>query len=91
MVPKRSDNEARLIQTVQRLGKIGIQRVPLFSGHFADERLQMFDEMEQVWNAKVRAPLVKALTITRDNVPNVPPDHADLFETTYRMRSNAAV
>jgi len=82
MMPERREIEALLTQTLHRLGQMGVKEVLLFSGHFADEQLQMIDEIAQVWNATVRLPLVKALAVNRANVPNFPPDHAGLFETT---------
>jgi creatinine amidohydrolase len=82
MMPERREIEALLTQTLHRLGQMGVKEVLLFSGHFADEQLQMIDEIAQVWNAKGSLPLVKAFAVNRANVPNFPPDHAGLFETT---------
>ncbi len=82
MMPERVEIEALLTQTVRRLGEMGVQEVLLFSGHFADEQLQMIDEMAQDWNAKCSLPMVKAFAVNRADVPSFPPDHAGLFETT---------
>ena len=82
MMPERAEIEALLRQTLHRLGQMGVQQVLLFSGHFADEQLDMIDAVAQEWNAPGRLPLVKSFAVNRANVPNFPPDHAGLFETT---------
>ena len=81
-MPERLEIEALLTQTLHRLGQMGVKDVLLFSGHFADEQLQMIDEIAQVWNALGDLPLVKAFAVNRADVPSFPPDHAGLFETT---------
>jgi creatinine amidohydrolase len=82
MMPERMEIEALLTQTLRRLGQMGVDEVMLFSGHFADEQLQMIDEMATDWNAQGSPPLVKAFAVNRPDVPGFPPDHAGLFETT---------
>jgi len=82
MMPERREIEALLTQTLHRLAQMDVKEVLLFSGHFADEQLQMIDEMAQEWNAKGSLPLVKAFAVNRANVPSFPPDHAGSFETT---------
>lgn len=82
MMPERVEIEAMLTQTLRRLGQMGVQEVMLFSGHFADEQLQMIDDMARDWNAQSHLPLVKAFAVNRTDVPGFPPDHAGLFETT---------
>lgn len=82
MMPERVEIEAMLTQTLRRLSQMGVQEVMLFSGHFADEQLQMIDELAEGWNATGHFPLVKAFAVNRVDVPSFPPDHAGLFETT---------
>ena len=82
MMPERVEIEAMLTQTLRRLGQMGVQEVTLFSGHFADEQLQMIDEMADGWNAQGGLPLVKAFAVNRTHLTGFPPDHAGLFETT---------
>jgi creatinine amidohydrolase len=82
MMPERVEIEALLTQTLRRLGQMGVAEVMLFSGHFADEQLQMIDELADGWNAIGSLPTVMAFAVNRTNVPDLPPDHAGLFETT---------
>jgi creatinine amidohydrolase len=82
MMPDRVEIEALLTRTVQRLGQLGVAEVVLFSGHFADEQLQMIDAFAEGWNAQGILPRIKAFAVNRANVPGLPPDHAGLFETT---------
>jgi creatinine amidohydrolase len=82
MMPERTELEALLNQTLLRLGQLGVAAVIIFSGHFADEQLQMIDELAAAWNAKGGLPGVKSFAVNRTDVPGFPPDHAGLFETT---------
>jgi creatinine amidohydrolase len=82
MMPERVEIEAVLTQTLRRLGQLGVQEVVIFSGHFADDQLQMIDAMAEGWNATGHPPKVKAFAVNRADVPEFPPDHAGLFETT---------
>jgi creatinine amidohydrolase len=82
MMPERVEIEAMLTQTLRRLGQMGVQDVLIFSGHFADEQLQMIDAMVESWNATGHLPQVKGFAVNRADVPKLPPDHAGLFETT---------
>lgn len=82
MMPDRVEIEALLTRTLQRLGQMGVAEVMLFSGHFADEQLQMIDELAVGWNSAGSKPKVTAFAVNRASVPSLPPDHAGLFETT---------
>lgn len=82
MMPDAAEIEALLTRTLQRLGHMGVKEVMLFSGHFADEQLQMIDALAGSWNTQGTRPKVTAFAVNRANVPGVPPDHAGLFETT---------
>jgi creatinine amidohydrolase len=82
MMPDRVEIEALLTQTLRRLGDMNVREVMLFSGHFADEQLQMIDALAEGWNAPGALPKVTAFAVHRAEVPGLPPDHAGLFETT---------
>lgn len=82
MMPGRAELEALLTLTLKRLGQMGVAEVILFSGHFADEQLQMIDDLAGGWNAKGQRPRVQAFAVNRTDAPGFPPDHAGLFETT---------
>jgi creatinine amidohydrolase len=82
MMPDRSEIEALLTLTLKRLGQMGVAEVILFSGHFADEQLQMIDALAEGWNAQGHPTHVKAFAVNRTDAPGLPPDHAGLFETT---------
>ena len=82
MMPGRRELEALLTQTLCRLGDLGVARVVLFSGHFADEQLAMIDDLAAGWNAGGQNPHVTAFAVNRADVPGFAPDHAGLFETT---------
>ncbi len=82
MMPDRMEIESLLMQTLKRLGQMGVAEVVLFSGHFAGEQLQMIDELSAAWNALSALPRVKAFAVNRTDARGFPPDHAGLFETT---------
>lgn len=82
MMPGPAEIEALLTFTLRRLCDLGVARVVLFSGHFADTQLAMIDRIASDWNRQRGAPEVIALSVNRAPVPGLPPDHAGLFETT---------
>lgn len=82
MMPGRTELEAMLTLTLQRLGQMGVAKVVLCSGHFADEQLAMIDDLAAGWNSAGVLPHVVAFAVNRSAVPGLPPDHAGLFETT---------
>ncbi len=82
MMAERAEIEAMLDQTLRRLGQMGVQQVMVLSGHFADEQLQMIDNLTTRWNDAGAIPEVSAYAVNRAEVPGLPPDHAGLFETT---------
>ena len=82
MMPDATEIETLLTFTLRRLARLGVARAVLFSGHFADEQLAMIDRIATTWNAAGQAPIVRALSVNRAPVPDLPPDHAGLFETT---------
>lgn len=82
MMPTGAEIAALLRFTLQRLARLGVAEVVLFSGHFANEQLALIDTLAADWNAQGHAPRVHALSVNRAGIPGFPPDHAGLFETT---------
>lgn len=82
MMPTASEIEAMIRRSLHRLSALGLADVVLFSGHFSDEQLAMIDRIAADWNARDRAPRVRALAVNRAGIPGFAPDHAGLFETT---------
>lgn len=82
MMPTGTEIEAILTFTLRRLSDLSVAQAVLFSGHFADEQLAMIDRLAATWNAKGRMPHVRALAVNQASIPDFPPDHAGLFETT---------
>lgn len=82
MMPDAAEIEALLRFTLRRLSDLGVQKAVLFSGHFADNQLEMIDRIAATWNATEAKPHVIALSVNRASVPDLAPDHAGLFETT---------
>jgi creatinine amidohydrolase len=67
---------------LNRLEEFGVQRAILFTGHFADEQLDVIDRVAQAWSVRERAMEVLALGVNRCPVTAIPPDHAGVFETS---------
>jgi creatinine amidohydrolase len=82
MMPGRAEIEALLTLTFRRLADMGVAQIVLFPGHFAVEQLQMIDDLAANWNKAGVLPHVTAFAVNRADVPDLPPDHAGLFETT---------
>ena len=82
MMPTATEIEAILTFTLRRLSDLGVAKAVLFAGHFADEQLAMINRIEADWNAPGRVPQVRALSVNQADIPDFPPDHAGLFETT---------
>lgn len=82
MMRDRTEIQALLEHTLRRLASMRVERVVLFSGHFADGQLAMIDDIAATWNKANSAPQVLALAVNQVDVSGFPPDHAGLFETT---------
>lgn len=82
MMPSSNEIEAILDLTLRRLSDLGVQRCVLFSGHFADEQIDMIDRLAESWNAGGLAPRVTATSVNQCPTAGMPPDHAGEFETT---------
>ena len=73
---------ALLRQTLTRLQAFGVRQVILFTGHFADEQLEMIAGLASFWNAQNGPLRVLALGVNGNADAPLPPDHAGGFETT---------
>ncbi|MBN8630132.1 MAG: creatininase family protein [Rhodobacterales bacterium] len=82
MMPEAAEIEALLTFTLRRLRDLGVKRVILFSGHFADSQLEMIDRIATGWTRHNPGLSVEPLSVNRAQVAELPPDHAGLFETT---------
>jgi creatinine amidohydrolase len=67
---------------LSRLEEFGVQRAILFTGHFADEQLDVIDRVALAWSVRERAMDVVPLGVNRCPVAAIPPDHAGIFETS---------
>jgi creatinine amidohydrolase len=82
MMPDADEIAVLLTFTLRRLTAMGVDRVVLFSGHFADGQIAMINRIAEDWNAKGAPTQVIALAVNQAAIPGFPPDHAGLFETT---------
>jgi creatinine amidohydrolase len=71
--------EALLRKTFERLADMNVERVVLFSGHFADAQLEMIDRLAMEADASLT---ISATAVNRFDIAGYPPDHAGRFETT---------
>lgn len=70
-----------LRKTLNRLAELKVERIVLFSGHFADGQLDMIDQLKDEFE-NLGPMKVVATAVNRFNIPDFPPDHAGRFETT---------
>ncbi len=83
MMPGTDALEAVLDHTLSRLADMKVETAVLFSGHFADEQLEMIDRMAKAWATGKQHPMkVRAEAVNRFDIADFPPDHAGRFETT---------
>jgi creatinine amidohydrolase len=73
---------ALLGTAMARLQAFGVRRLVLFTGHFADEQIQMIQRLAHDWNAADNTMKVLALAINQAQASPIAPDHAGIFETT---------
>ena len=73
--------ESLLAETLRRLDELGVQRVVLLSGHFADEQGDLIARVADAWNASGASSRVVARTLGQAPHPPVAPDHAAQFES----------
>jgi creatinine amidohydrolase len=80
MLQKPTAIAAQLSFTIAKLKSFGFKLIVLFSGHFADEQLNMIDELAaQQSNASAT---IFATAVNRMEGLAFKPDHAGIFETT---------
>ena len=82
MMPNAAELSALLWQTLTRLQAFAVRQVVLFTGHFADEQLDMIAKLTFDWNAQSGPLHVLALGMNGNASAPLPPDHAGRFETT---------
>jgi creatinine amidohydrolase len=80
--PEPSEIEALLNFTLLRLEALDLRLAVIFSGHFADNQLEMVDGIASTWNAKANGLKVFATAVNRIKGLSLGPDHAGIFETT---------
>lgn len=81
MMPEADQIRALLEHALFRLEQFGVRRAVLFTGHFADEQLQMIADIAAAWNRRGSAMTVIARGINMVEGGAVAPDHAGVFET----------
>ena len=81
MMSGAAEIEAMLTRTATRLHAMEIERLVIFSGHFADEQLEMIDRFSEDWNAVGAKPRVTPTAVNRCSGSGTDPDHAGAFET----------
>jgi creatinine amidohydrolase len=82
MMPKDREIAALIGRALQRLQEFGVRCAVLFTGHFADEQIEMIKDIAAKWNADEPAMKVLALAINGAEPSPIQPDHAGVFETT---------
>jgi creatinine amidohydrolase len=82
MMPDPSAIVAMVNAALARLAEFGVQRAVVFTGHFADEQLDMVDAIAADWNSRQSAMRVVGTGINRAEGLAIAPDHAGVFETT---------
>jgi creatinine amidohydrolase len=81
MMEGTAEIEAMLSRTAVRLKAMEVERLVIFSGHFAEEQLDMIDRFCEVWNAKGSQPRITATAVNRCSEAGIDADHAGAFET----------
>lgn len=73
--------EVLLDETLTRLSELGVRRVVVLSGHFADEQRALITRVADRWNAVESTLSIVARTLGEAPGPPVAPDHAGRFES----------
>jgi creatinine amidohydrolase len=73
---------AQLNHTLSRLQDFGVRVAVLFTGHFADEQLEMVRQLADTWNQAGHPMRVVAAAVNMVKDAPIAPDHAGVFETT---------
>lgn len=82
MMPNAAELSALLWQTLTRFQVFGVRQAVLFTGHFADEQLDMLAKLAFDWNEQCGPLEALALGVNGNASAPLPPDHAGRFETT---------
>lgn len=82
MMEGGSEIVAQLRKTLIRLSDFGVKQAVLFTGHFADEQIDMIRQLAATWQTEGHQLKVKALSINMVENSPIAPDHAGPFETT---------
>lgn len=82
MMPGEAEVSALLRQTLVRLQAMGVRQTIIFTGHFADEQLEMIARLARDWNAQNGTLSAMALSVNGNADAPLLPDHAGRFETT---------
>jgi creatinine amidohydrolase len=82
MMPEADQIRSLLEHALARLADFGVRRAVLFSGHFADDQLQMIADLAAWWNATGGEMTVVARGVNMVEGVAIRPDHAGVFETT---------
>jgi creatinine amidohydrolase len=83
MVATEEPIRTLLNTTLGRLQDFGVQLAVLFSGHFAEEQLEMIERIEVEWNNAGNSMRVIARAVNMPLGEGLPaPDHAGVFEST---------
>ncbi|MDJ0336258.1 creatininase family protein [Salinibacterium sp. G-O1] len=70
-----------LAETLTRLDELGVRRIVLLSGHFAEEQGDLIAKIADDWNARAATAHAVARTLGQAPQPPVAPDHAATFES----------
>jgi hypothetical protein len=81
MMEGSAEIEALLRRAATRFQAMGVQRLVIFSGHFADEQLEMIGRFAETWNAIGMMPPVTETAVNPCFEAEMAPDHTDAFET----------
>jgi creatinine amidohydrolase len=73
--------EALLIETLERLDELGLQRFVILSGHFAEEQRELVERVADAWNRRDASSRAVGKTLGQAPNPPVAPDHAARFES----------
>ena len=82
MMDDGGEIDALLEKTLSRIQDMGVERLVILSGHFADEQLLLIDQIAQRWRAADTTLEVIATAVSRVEHTGFKPDHAGVFETT---------
>jgi creatinine amidohydrolase len=83
MMSSADSIRSHLEQTLIRLESMGFRLAVVFTGHFADEQLELIDQLARDWDAEPGRDLeLFATAVNRCPASPRPPDHAGAFETS---------